>query len=520
LVGWGIFWNFRLLFNFHVKPVIIMKNHIQKISLLSFLLVSVWGFKAFTQISITQSNINACEGQPINFTPAITGGSGSYSYFWSGPNNFTSNIQAPSINKATKKNEGNYTVIVKDLVSIALSSSKTIVIKILPLPTIKEIVKSIAGNTISLFPVSDNPNISYSWTEPSGSNQASLTMTKANATLTDNGIYTLTITDSKSGCTNILKKDTRVDDEENQGKGTGSENGLEDSQGLMPGSNFLRLNLGTNFDYIAPNPLKLLYADASIMAPIVFRFHRKIKTLERFGIYGRIYQFQGVSSPSDKERDKLFFYSPNGENITGADSIIKKQGKDSLFIYRPFYSRQADLIQVKNYGMAIGITTPIADNSKRTFYMSLGIHFEGQMTIYERENIYKKIYSKELVVSEKDFLNKNQSSELGNLSRKTRFVGTIGLSLPIIWQFSAFELKVLPALSIWEYDDLKDIVSTTSDKKSNTSYSIHAVLTEIKETGINFGCEIRGYTNSTPTTFSIFAAKTINMKKLGEILKL
>lgn len=285
---------------------------------------------------------------------------------------------------------------------------------------------------------------------------------------------------------------------------------------------FFRLNLGTNFDYLSSSPLKLLYADASVMTPTAFVINKKDKEV-KFGFYGRIYQFQGVSAISSRETDRNIladtatYLTPNVNGAyAGRDSILKSLTGNRLLVQRPYYTRQADLIEKRTYGMAVGITTPIVYDESRNFYMSLGIHFEGMMTHFERKNTYTTIFKDTLTISETAFLSRSQQTPEA-VSRRVNFTGMIGLSIPIIWKFSDFELKILPAFSFKTFDD-SELYTPNNDKRY--SYSVHAVLTEIKETGLNIGAEIRGYSSTTPTTFSIFVAKTFNMKKFGDFLKL
>jgi hypothetical protein len=286
-----------------------------------------------------------------------------------------------------------------------------------------------------------------------------------------------------------------------------------DDKEKEPVDEFFRLNLGTNFDYLSSNPLKLLYADASVMSPSTFALGAKKR---KFGFYGRLYQFQGVSESSKRGRDSLFFYEPNNANLSGKDTVIKTISKDTLLVKRQYYNRDADLIEKRSYGMAIGLTKLFINNDNGKFNMSVGIHFEGMFTSFERKNTYTKIYTDTLKILKNDFLNRPQQDPQP-ISKTSNFSGSIGISLPVLWRFSAFELKVLPAVSFIVYDDMPK--SSILERKQ-FGYSVQAVLTEIKETGFNIGCEIRGYSNSAPTVFSMFVAKTFNMKKLGDFLKI
>ena len=60
-------------------------------------------------------NISVCPGNTINLTSSVTGGSAPFTYSWTGPNGFTSNVKNPSgIPNATTEMSGTYTVTVTD----------------------------------------------------------------------------------------------------------------------------------------------------------------------------------------------------------------------------------------------------------------------------------------------------------------------------------------------------------------------------------------------------------------------
>ncbi|KAF0199255.1 MAG: hypothetical protein FD170_3919 [Bacteroidetes bacterium] len=64
--------------------------------------------------SVVGSSNIVCEGEDIEFEANITGGLPPYTYNWSGPNGFSSNLANPVINNATAAAAGTYTLVVSD----------------------------------------------------------------------------------------------------------------------------------------------------------------------------------------------------------------------------------------------------------------------------------------------------------------------------------------------------------------------------------------------------------------------
>lgn len=288
---------------------------------------------------------------------------------------------------------------------------------------------------------------------------------------------------------------------------------LKKTQEEPPIPSIFRLNIGTNLDYLQTNPFKLLYLDANIMSANAFKT-KFFKNQRDFGIYARVYQFQGISQINQTKPIKF----SDSIGVSGTPKIIKYLNSDSLLIAQPKYSQKfSDNLNIRSYGMAFGITYPFISDFKNNFHLSFGIHFEGILSLYESEIINTEILNDTLKVSQTNYL-KNYNNILLDKRRGTNFTNTIGVSMPIIWRFSAFELKILPATTLFK-TRLGSIGYLNSANRL-PSYSIHASLSEIKQTGLSIGGEIRGFYSIPPTTFSIFIAKMFNLEKLGEILKI
>lgn len=82
-------------------------------------------------ISISsKSNTPVCEGFSVNLSSSATGGTGAYTYIWSGPGSYTSTNANPTIASATSGNGGVYSVTVTDAHGCKASSSSAVTITI------------------------------------------------------------------------------------------------------------------------------------------------------------------------------------------------------------------------------------------------------------------------------------------------------------------------------------------------------------------------------------------------------
>ena len=275
-----------------------------------------------------------------------------------------------------------------------------------------------------------------------------------------------------------------------------------------------RMNIGTNFDYLQTNPFKLFYIDFNIMTPNSLMYKSKNGKETNYGTYGRIFQFQGISQINSSRPPN---YS-DSLGIYGKPNILKYGKNDTVTITRPILYRSiGDVVRIRNYGAAFGMSTPLVSDIKNNFYLSLGIHFEAIFSYFESDINYTNIYNDTLKISKVN-LAKTTIDELPIMKRGTNFNAIFGLSMPISWRFSAFELRLLPAISFLNAN-IANYQNVGKGFKSN--YSIYANLTELKQTGLNIGCEIRGILGYyQPSIFNIFIAKTFNLEKLGDFLKL
>jgi gliding motility-associated-like protein len=144
-----------------------------------------------------KSNSSVCVGTTINLTSS--GGAG-YSYSWSGPNGFTSNLQNPNITNAAPAMAGAYTITV--IAAPGCLDTDTINLTVNALPAIPTItagspITFCAGGNVTL---TSSAGSTYLW-----SNGA----TAQSINVTASGSYTVRVTDA-SGCLSAASAATVV----------------------------------------------------------------------------------------------------------------------------------------------------------------------------------------------------------------------------------------------------------------------------------------------------------------------
>lgn len=147
-----------------------------------------------------------CAGQNIQLATDFISNA---SYFWQGPNGFSSNLQNPIIENASTQNAGEYSLLLKvgncdsELVSI------TVEVKSLPQFMISgNCVKDNSDYELFAHPADSSLNsddFSYSWNSPLGNVGTSNPISILGQ---ESGIYSATITD-KEGCSIILKYEVK-----------------------------------------------------------------------------------------------------------------------------------------------------------------------------------------------------------------------------------------------------------------------------------------------------------------------
>ncbi|TRX48623.1 hypothetical protein FNH22_28940 [Fulvivirga sp. M361] len=135
-------------------------------------------------------------------TPSVVlqGGSSAtgVSYAWSGPESFTSTLQNPSVNTL-----GTYTLTVTDPVNGCTSTAQVVVEGNITEPGATADVSEVltcAVTSVTLQGASATTGVTYSWSGPE-----SFTSALQNPSVTEPGIYELTVTHPTNGCTSTAQ---------------------------------------------------------------------------------------------------------------------------------------------------------------------------------------------------------------------------------------------------------------------------------------------------------------------------
>lgn len=138
------------------------------------------------------SNSPICQGQTLNLTASTLTG---YTYNWTGPNNFTSTSQNPSIANASTLASGDY-IVTATSGTVQCIDTITVVVNATPTVTVNPANTAICtGNNVVL---TASGATTYSWTPSTGLSDS----TVANPTASPTATTTYTVTGTTAGCSN------------------------------------------------------------------------------------------------------------------------------------------------------------------------------------------------------------------------------------------------------------------------------------------------------------------------------
>jgi gliding motility-associated-like protein len=146
------------------------------------------------------SNSPVCLGSQLNLF-----GLGGVTYTWTGPNNFNTTTQNPSIATTSLVNAGNYTLTVTNANGCTNSVVSNIVINTLPTITVNNPTVCLGSN----FTLTATGGTAYAWTGPSAFTSNQQDPVLSNAQFNMSGNYTVLVT-SGFGCTNTAVSSASV----------------------------------------------------------------------------------------------------------------------------------------------------------------------------------------------------------------------------------------------------------------------------------------------------------------------
>jgi len=156
--------------------------------------------------TISASPNPICANSTLNLNANAVGGTGSYSYAWSGPAGYTAATQAATRASMTTGFAGTYSVVATDG-NLCASLPNTVAVAVNTLPTIvagSTTNPICEGNTLALTSTptagSSSSFTTYSWTGPNSYVAAGQNPTLPNVTTAAAGTYSVNVTDG-NGCT-------------------------------------------------------------------------------------------------------------------------------------------------------------------------------------------------------------------------------------------------------------------------------------------------------------------------------
>jgi gliding motility-associated-like protein len=136
----------------------------------------------------------SAQGSTVCVNQVLTLSANSFSgstYFWKGPNSYTSSLQNPFINSPPVGSSGIYTVRATSAAGCTNSAVADVTVTPLPLPLILSNSPKCSGSTLNF---SGTGGTSYSWAGPNVFNSLFQNPTLTNVTVPAGGTYTLTVT--------------------------------------------------------------------------------------------------------------------------------------------------------------------------------------------------------------------------------------------------------------------------------------------------------------------------------------
>jgi|GEM_PF-5782701 len=150
-------------------------------------------------IAVTGNDSSYCHDATITLSGSATGGSGNYSYSWSGPGGYTSGDQNPEILNGTSSRSGNYILVVSDERCSSAPDTTVVTVSTPVVPVAANDTTYCHGADVTLLATASGGagGYTYSWTNSSEEPVAGGTI--AAATTAESGSYFVKATDA-DGC--------------------------------------------------------------------------------------------------------------------------------------------------------------------------------------------------------------------------------------------------------------------------------------------------------------------------------
>jgi len=152
-------------------------------------------------IVLLHSNSPVCNGSDVHLTCSISGGTGPYSFNWSGPNGFVSTAQNPVLTGVSHVQNGTYILTVTDANGCFGSAQTMVIVNSNPVVLATSNGPVCTGTNVQLMGLVSGGTTPYyfNWTGPNGFNSSVQNPVLTGANPVQNGTYILTVTDA-NGC--------------------------------------------------------------------------------------------------------------------------------------------------------------------------------------------------------------------------------------------------------------------------------------------------------------------------------
>ena len=264
------------------------------------LLLSTGKPNAYAYVS---GNSVKCEGSNVTLNSGLSQSDLTASYSWTGPNNFTSNLQTPQIANISAINSGTYSVSI--IYSGACNGTETAVAQLgIGQPSATAYINNgnvkCAGANVQLFSYLSQSDLTstYSWSGPNGFSSTLNSPTINNISDSNIGVYTMTI--AYSGvCNGTSTTTTQLS--------IGVPTTTVYSGNICSGSNytlgysFSHLDLTQNYSWTGPNNFS-----SNVKNPIISNF-----SASNVGIYTLAITYSGTCNGVATSTNKLSLNTPS-----------------------------------------------------------------------------------------------------------------------------------------------------------------------------------------------------------------
>jgi hypothetical protein len=289
----------------------------------------------FVSYTVTSQSISSNSPLCTDNSPTLElKASGGSTYVWTGPNNFTSNQQNPTISKATAVNAGTYTCMVDGKTSLTTG------VKVGRFSNPVYVYSYTYGAKLNIFAYGyfdiENAPLSFIWTGPNGFSSTKISNSIGGFDKSSQGIYAVTVKD-EFGCVqkastevkfstpecpyNILLNASSKSGQSTNWEGTGSSslNVCEGSEiKFIVDTTYWGKNVTIKWfkdDKVIPNATSLTYLT------------REVNTF-----YAQIYK-DGCIYTTHKVKNQPTTISPYIENTLAQRNICNKGGSTILYYY-------------------------------------------------------------------------------------------------------------------------------------------------------------------------------------------